>query len=396
MNQPTDTTGHAQRLRLHEVADLDDRSFVPYIEERFDQLVTAAIADADGQLRTAQHAVLYAPEQHQRLRDALTFAEGDLQVAFERMTYEGDSRAARTAHLLRRVRTALHEVNRETTAADGRQRESGSELPPIDVIVTARSWLVDALPDHFNRLLAKTLADVGLSARPAAADDVFDTIEEGWNDGHLREPRSAQVDELLAKGPVAFRGLVADDARSQNIRVTELRHPLLQRRWAKALAELTELTVPVARASSSSALGPLPAAVYRMPEADAYTVFNARRFFAAVSQRRAEHRRLLGTYTALVAECRRAAPTHDLRRRAVGAAIDHLVNEQPAAAARVLTGLCPYIIGNGLIELPPGERAELKRRLVAEARAVATARPPDAARPPAQPSRPPAAAAAIR
>ncbi|GAA3904284.1 hypothetical protein GCM10022244_13070 [Streptomyces gulbargensis] len=399
MTPSTDEIRHGQRLRLRDVAALDDRSFALYIGERFDQLVTAAIADADGRLRPTQHTVLRAPERLQRLRDALTFAEGDLQVGVERMTYQHDARAARTARLLRRVRNALHEVNREAAAArhaEARRREAGAEPPVTDVIATARSWLVDALPDHFHRHLAQTLADAGLPARPAAVD-VFDTVEEGWHDGHLTAPRTPQVDELLAKGPVAFRGLVADDARAQGARVAVLRHPLLQRRWAQALAELTHLTVPVARASSNSALGPLPDGVYDMPETDAYRIFNARRLLTAVWQRQSEHKRLLHQYATAVTEARRTAPEEDLRRRAVGAAIDRLVNEQPAAAARVVTGLCPHITGDGLIELQARDRIDLKRRLVAEARSAAQPPPQlDTALPPAPPARTALPATAVR
>ncbi|MGW6536762.1 hypothetical protein ACWGBV_19690 [Streptomyces sp. NPDC055051] len=395
MTQSTDDTRH-ERLHLHEVAFLDDRSFDLYIEERFDQLVTAAIADADGRLRPEQHTVLHAPGRLLQLHDALTFAQGDLQVAAERMAYHGDARAARTTRLLRRVRTALHEVTRKTTAVrreEGRQREAEATPPSTDVIVMARNWLVDALPDHFNRLLTRTFAEAGFPLRPAAAD-VFGTVEEGWDDGLLTEPRTQQVDELLAKGAVAFRSLVADDVRAQNARATALRHPLLQRRWAQALDELAELTIPVARASSSSVLGPLPAGVYDLPETDAYKVFNSRRFLTAVWQRQAERKHLLRHYAATVTELRRSSPEHDLRRRAVEAAIDQLVNQQPAAASRLVTGLLPHTTGDGLIELPPGERASLKRRLIAEARAAAVlARTPDTAPPlPAPAPRPTAPA----
>ncbi|MFC8269441.1 hypothetical protein ACFUIZ_27535 [Streptomyces cinereoruber] len=399
MTQPTDDTWH-ERLRLHEVALLDDRSFDLYIEERFDQLVTAAIADADGRLRPEQHTALHVPRSLLQLHDALTFAQGDLQVAAERMTYYGDARAARTTRLLRRVRTALHEVTRKTTAVrreEGRRREAEATPPSTDVIVMARNWLVNALPDHFNRLLTRTFAEAGFPLRPAAAD-VFGTVEEGWDDGLLPEPRTQQVDELLAKGAVAFRGLVADDVRAQNARTTALRHPLLQRRWAQALDELAELTIPVARASSSSVLGPLPAGVYDLPETDAYKVFNSRRFLTAVWQRQAERKHLLRHYAAIVTERRCSSPEHDLRRRAVEAAIDRLVNQQPAAASRLVTGLLPHTTGDGLIELPPGERASLKRRLVAEARAAAVpTRTPDTAPPPPAPApRPALAAPAMR
>ncbi|MGW7303952.1 hypothetical protein ACWGI1_00050 [Streptomyces sp. NPDC054835] len=397
MPQPTDTTAHTHRLRLRlrEVASLSDSAFVLYTVERFDQLVTAAIADADGQLRPTQHTALHAPENHKRLRDALTFAEGDLHVALERMTYHQDARAPRTARLLRKVRTALHEVQREATAFGDRQRAADSGPPSNDLIVMARSWLVHAFPDHFSRLLAEALAQAGLSARPATAD-VFDMVEDAWRDGRLTQPRTAQVDELLAKGDVAFRGLVADDARAQDARIPALRHPLLQRRWSKALADLVELTVPAARASSESALGRLPADVYELPVADAYKVFNSRRFLAAVWQRQAEHKYRLRAYTATVRERALAAPEYDRRRRAVETAIDRLVNERMDPVSRVLTGLCPYVTDDGLIELPPQERSQLKRQLVAEARDAATSRTPQTALPPLLPARPPVAAPATR
>ncbi|MFG2115568.1 hypothetical protein ACGFRB_23560 [Streptomyces sp. NPDC048718] len=384
MTEPSDSTPHGSRLRLAEVADLDDQTFALYIETRFDQLVTAAVADADGLLRPAQHHFLRDPRRLEPLRDALTYASGDLQIAVERMTYHRDARTARTGRLLRRVRTALQETERALATErreDARRRAAGGG-PQTDVVLVARGWLTAALPDHFERLLAQTLTEAGLPVRPPAAD-VLDVVENGWSDGYLDAPRTPEVERLLAKGPVAFRGAVAADARDQADRITELRHPLLQRRWAKALAELTDLTVPVARASSNSALGRLPDDVYDLPEADAKAVLAARRFLVAVWQRRVEHTRLLNHYAATVTDSSRTSPREALRLRAVDKAIDRLVAEQPDAAARMLTGLQQRTASDGLAGLTPTERTSLKRRLVAEACAAArTPRPLTTALPP--------------
>ncbi|BAU88045.1 hypothetical protein SLA_7179 [Streptomyces laurentii] len=372
MTEPSDGTTHGSRLRLREVADLDDQTFTLYIEERFDQLVTAAIADADGFLSPDQHHLLHEPQRLEFLRDALTYAEGGLQVSVERMAYHRDARTARTGRLLRRVRTALHETDRTLATerrADARRRAADGG-PQTDVVLVARGWLASALPDHFERLLAQTLTEAGLPDRPAAAD-VFDAVENGWSDGYLNAPRTPEVDHLLAKGPIAFQGAVAADARDQADRITELRHPLLQRRWASGLAELTDLTVPVARASSTSALGRLPDDVYDLPEADAKAVFAARRFLVAIWQRRAEHTHLLHNYAATVTDLGRSSPREALRRRAVDQAIDRLATEQPDAAARMLTGLQQHTASDGLAGLTPTERTGLKHRLVAEARAAA-------------------------
>ncbi|MEU9939059.1 hypothetical protein [Streptomyces lavendulae] len=383
MPEPTDSTQPQYlRLRLREVATLDDEAFAHYLQERFEHLVTAAIADAGGHLRPAQHDLLHAPARLHQLRDALTFAEGDLQVAAERMTYRQDPRASRTARQLRQVRTARHQVHRETAAlrrSEERTREA-EKTPSTDTSTTARGWLSQAYPVRFAQLLAQAQATAGLPARPLAKD-VFDTIEEGWADAHLPAPRTPEVDRLLVMGVVTFRGVVADDARNQNDRDPALRHPLLQRHWNTALEELIGLTVPVARASSSSALGSLPDGFADLPEPDAFKILNARRFLVAAWQRRAEHNRLIRQYAITVTDRRRTAPDRDLRIQALDTALDRLVAEQPAATARILARLRPYATADGSLEpdtFTPALRAQAKREVLADLAAI---RRPDLAMP---------------
>ncbi|MFF9980441.1 hypothetical protein [Streptomyces erythrochromogenes] len=385
-----------RRLRLREVADLDDTAFTDYLHDRFDHLVTAAIADAAGYLRPAQHDLLHTPGRLHDLRDALTFAEGDLQVAAERMTYRRDPRTARTSRQLRQVRTALHQVHRETAAlrrAEARTRDAAAGTPATDTVTTARGWLAHAYPARFTQLLAQAQAAAGLPARPLAKD-IFDTIEEGWADGHITAPSTPGVEQMLAKGVVAFRSAVADDARNQNDRDPALRHPLLQRRWNTALDELATLTVPVAHASSPSALGALPGDFSHMPEQDAFKILNARRFLVAIWQRRAEHTRLIHQYAGTVTDRRRVAPDHDLRSQALDAALDRLVAEHPAAAARILARLRPYATADGRLEedvFTPALRAQAKREVLADLGAI---RRPDTVLPSAIVPRPVIAATA--
>ncbi|MET9958177.1 hypothetical protein ABZ128_03665 [Streptomyces sp. NPDC006326] len=376
MTATSDTPQHQhRRLRLREVADLDDTAFSDYLQDRFDNLVTAAIADAASYLRPAQHDLLHAPDRLHDLRDALTFAEGDLQVAVERMTYRRDPRAARTTRQLRQVRTARHQVHRETAdlrRAEDRTREAAAVTPSTDTVTTARGWLAHAYPARFAQLLAQAHVAAGLPARPLAKD-IFDTIEEGWADGHLTAPITPGVEHLLAKGVVAVRSTVADDARDQNNRDPALRHPLLQRRWNTALEELVSLTVPVARASSPSALGALPRDFSGLPEQDAFKILNARRFLVAIWQRRAEHTRLVHQYAGTVTERRRAAPDHDLRSQALDETLDRLVAEHPAAAARILARLRPYATADGRLEedvFTPALRAQAKREVLADLAAI--------------------------
>ncbi|MEU3402939.1 hypothetical protein ABZ766_03155 [Streptomyces sp. NPDC006670] len=364
-----------RRLRLREVADLDDTAFSDYLRDRFDHLVTAAIADAAGYLRPSQHDLLHAPDHLHDLRDALTFAEGDLQVAVERMTYRRDPRAARTSRQLRQVRTALHQVHRQAAAlrrTEDRTRDAAAESPSTDTVATTRSWLAHAYPARFTQLLAQAHVAAGLPARPLA-EDVFDTIEEGWADGHLTAPSTPGVEQLLTRGVVAFRSAVADDARDQNDRDPALRHPLLQRRWNTALEELVSLTVPVARASSPSALGALPGDFSGLPEEDAFKILNARRFLVAIWQRRAEHTRLIRQYAGTVTDRRRTAPDHELRSQALDAALDRLVAEHPAAAARILARLRTYATTDGRLEpevFTPALRAQAKREVLADLAAI--------------------------
>ncbi|WP_332757662.1 hypothetical protein [Streptomyces sp. MT206] len=385
-----------RRLRLREVSDLDDNAFSGYLQDRFDHLVTAVIADAAGYLRPAQHDLLHAPGRLHDLRDALTFSEGDLQVAVERMTYRRDPRAARTSRQLRQVRTARHQVHRETAPlrrAEDRTRDAAAESTSTDTVTTTRSWLAHAYPARFTQLLAQAHVAAGLPARPLAKD-IFDTIEEGWADGHLTAPSTPGVEQLLAKGVVAFRSAVADDVRDQNHRDPALRHPLLQRRWNTALEELVSLTVSVARASSPSALGALPSDFPGLPEEDAFKILNARRFLVAIWQRRAEHTRLIRQYAGTVTDRRRTAPDHELRSQALDAALDRLVAEHPAAAARILARLRPYATTDGRLEqavFTPALRAQAKREVLADLAAI---RRPDIVLPSAIAPRPVLAATA--
>lgn len=409
MSQMPDDARPERRLRLYEVADLEQEAFDQYVQERFTHLVAAAIADAAGLLNPLQRAVLHTPDRLPDLHDALTFAEGNQQIVVERMTYRRDPRTARSTRLLRQVRAAHHRAARhvaEARRAEARRREAAEPLP-TDLVTVTRSWLARTLPDRFHQLLDEELAQAGLPERPPATD-AFDIVERGWADGHLPAERTQEVDHLLAKGPVAFRAVVADDARAQDQRNPALRHPLLQRRWAQVLNELTELTLPVARASSSRTLGPLPRGVYDMPEADAYKILNARRFLCALWQRRGEHARLLHQYSTTVTDRRRSAPAHDPRRHAIEAAIDRLVAEHPAAAMHILGGLISHTGEEGRVELSPDERAALKRRLASEVRTLpaiprpqeaippSVPRPPEVALPPVPPTRAVPAGPAVR
>ncbi|MEU6312283.1 hypothetical protein [Streptomyces sp. NPDC047014] len=394
----SDAAQPQNRLRLREVADLDDTEFSDYVQDRFNQLVTAAIADAAGYLRPVQHDLLHAPHRVHDLRDALTFAEGDLQLAGERMSYRRDPRAAHTSRRLRQVRTALHQVHRETAAlsrAENRRHDAAAGRGATDTATTARSWLAHAYHARFAQLLTQAQTAVGLPVRPLAKD-IFDTIEEGWADGHLTAPSTPDVERLLARGVVAFRSAVADDARDQNDRVPALRHPLLQRRWNMALDELAALTVPVARASSASALGALPSDFSHLPEPDAFKILNARRFLVAIRQRRAEHTGLINQYAGIVTGQRRVAPDHDLRSQALDTALDRLVAEHPAAATLALARLRPYATADGRLEedvFTPALRAQVKREVLAD---LAVIRRPDVVLPATIVPRPVLAAPAAR
>ncbi|MYT96581.1 MULTISPECIES: hypothetical protein [unclassified Streptomyces] len=285
MPHPSRTPSSERRsLRLNDVAHMGAAELQPLLQDSFRNLVTAAIADATGHLPRSSRKLLHGPHFRDDLVDALRWAEGEMQVASERMTWIGDPRAERTGHQLQQIRTALAQARAEE--ADRRRAEhraSAGHQVDTDPAATARIWLRSAFPDRFEQLLAQEYATAQLeprTERPGPAD-VFDAIEWGASEGYLFATMTPAVHDLLAKSPLAFRNTVAADAREQDERNVELRHPLLLRRWRTALDELAEMTAPLAGAASPTLLGPLTTDLDAMPRQAAFAVLNARRFLVA-------------------------------------------------------------------------------------------------------------------
>lgn len=122
MPQPSHTTPPERRsLRLNDVARMGAATLQPLPQDSFRNLVTAAIADATGHLPRSSRKLLHGPHFRDDLVDALRWAEGEIQVASERMTWTGDPRAERTLRQLQQIRTALAQARAEE--ADRRRTE---------------------------------------------------------------------------------------------------------------------------------------------------------------------------------------------------------------------------------------------------------------------------------
>ncbi len=230
MPQPTTTPSSEPRsLRLNDVAHMGAAKLQPLLQDSFRNLVTSAIADATGHLPRSSRKLLHGPHFCDDLVDALRWAEGEMKVACERMTWTKDPRAERTGRQLQQIRTALAQARAEE--ADRRRTEhraSAGHRVDSDPAPTARLWLRSAFPGRFEQLLAQEYATAQLeprTERPGPAD-VFDAIEWGASEGYLFATMTPAVHDLLAKSPVAFRNTVAADAREQDERNVELRHPL--------------------------------------------------------------------------------------------------------------------------------------------------------------------------
>ncbi|MBM7167079.1 hypothetical protein JQK87_01290 [Streptomyces sp. G44] len=373
MPQPSHNAPPERRsLRLNDVARMGAATLQPLLQHSFRNLVTAAIADATGHLPRSSRKLLHGPHFRDDLVDALRWAEGEIQVASERMTWTGDPRAERTLRQLQQIRTALAQAR--TEEADRRRTEhhaSAGHQVDTDSAATARLWLRSAHPDRFEQLLDQEYATAQFEppAQRHAPADVFDAIEWGASEGYLFATMTPAVLELLTKSPLAFRNTVAADTREQDERTIELRHPLLLRRWRTALDELAEMTAPLAGATSAAVLGPLTTDLDAMPRQAAFAVLNARRFLVAVHQRTAENIRVARQYAQTITQREQDEPDHAEHRRVFGQALHRLADEHPADYDHIRHRLRPFETSPGRLDvsvLNADQRGALKRQVLAE------------------------------
>ncbi|WP_051852054.1 hypothetical protein [Streptomyces sp. NRRL F-5650] len=224
---------------------------------------------------------------------------------------------------------------------------------------------------------------------------MFDAIERGASEGYLFATMTPAVHDLLVKSPLAFRNTVAADAREQDQRNVELRHPLLVRRWRIALDELAEMTAPLAGATSATVLGPLTTDLDAMPRQAAFAVLNARRFLVAVHQRTAENTRVARQYAQTITQREQDEPEHAAHRRVFDQALNRLADEHPAAYDHVRHRLRPFETSPGRLDasvLNADQRGALKRRVLAELTPLPASATPHLSAAPAAPR--PATAAA--
>ncbi|WP_157878926.1 hypothetical protein [Streptomyces sp. CT34] len=373
MPQPSHSSSSERHsLRLNDVAHMGAAKLQPLLQASFRNLVTAAIADATGHLPRSSRKLLHGPHFRDDLVDALRWAEGEMQVASERMTWTGDPRAERTLRQLQQIRTALAQARAEE--ADRRRTEhraSAGHHVDTDSAATARLWLRSAFRDRFEQLLAQEYATAQLeppAQRPGPAD-VFDAIEQGASEGYLFATMTPPVHDLLARSPLAFRNAVADDAREQDERNVELRHPLLLRRWRTALDQLAQMTAPLARATSPTALGPLTADLDAMPRQAAFAVLNARRFLVAIHQRTAENTRLARQFARTITQREQDEPDHAAHCRVFDQALRRLADEHPTGYDHIRHRLRLFETSPGRLDatvLNADQRGALKRQVLAE------------------------------
>ncbi|QNP74341.1 hypothetical protein IAG44_36045 [Streptomyces roseirectus] len=361
-----------EKIRLADVARVPTDALVPLISDRFDNLVTVAVADAvSGRVPQRTRRLLRGPEWRQDWQDALLCADGELQVATERMRYSGDRRLETTEHRLRRVRVRRNEASvlvkelRRHDFLGSVERRTGA-----DSRLTAQGWLRIAFPEEYAALLADERArlDVAEEGGEPSFRDVHEQIEYACAHGTLTAPRTPEVDALLAAADAVVRHAAAADAKDQEGRNAALRHPLLLGRWENALRELGRMTAGRARAETPHALGTLPADFYALPRPEATGVLNARRFLAALLQRRLEYKRYVRQLTQVLRERARENPYVVAAAEAKTNAGALLAARHPGEYAYVLAALAPYeesagVLPAALVSSP--RRAALKREVLA-------------------------------
>ncbi|MDQ1041476.1 hypothetical protein QFZ75_007978 [Streptomyces sp. V3I8] len=351
-------------LSVAQVATMDSELLASLMRRDFDVLVKAAIADATLRTSSSNQRLLRKREWHLAWLDALTYAEGELQVAVEIMEHTGDERAQANSDRLARIRNKLTAARK--TAVDYRKRAHRRALQEdgfYDSARTAASLLVRAHQDDFLELTSGPRA-----ALPPSSDDAFDAIEKGCARGWLSIPATQEVDRLLLSSDDAVRQAAAQDAQRQDHRNPALRHPLLLRRWRQSLHHLAEMTWTRALATSPFTLGPLPSHVHTMREDDARDIFNARRFLAAVHQRRTECDYQRRWASESVEKRRHEDPAVVAYEEACREAASALVLQHPAEHAYILQRLAPYEHRPGVIssENTPETLGALRKKIKQE------------------------------
>ena len=352
---------------------MDEEKLKAAVLRDFNSLVAIAIADATN-LTTPPHVrrFLRTEEWCRRWLDAIKCAEGSLACDLERMRFLGDERASRTEERLRGVRIRKVEAGKLLSRFRSQRDDSSQEVER-----TALMWLRQALPVDFERHMAAVIA-MGPTQPPQGEDATKKASDgelaaEAWRRGLIREPVTDSLRELLKLDDEAFADAVATDARHQNGRNHDLRHPFALSRWRDAIVELLEVTVPLAAAQNPLVLGPLKVDLWELPEERARKILNARRFFAGLLQRRAECELLIGDLRDLLgnAEPTAAAAWWGAAR---SSAMRLLAEEQPAVIDFIRNTLRQYSMPDDDTHLDPAllpssERGQLKRRVLAAARA---------------------------
>lgn len=361
-----------ERLRLSDVEHLPTDALEPLITSTFDNLVTVAIAEAtNGFIPQRTRRLLRKAEWRLDWQDALLCACGELQVAVERMRYTRDPRLEATEHRLRRVRIRRHEAGvlakklRRNDFNNSAERKSGKNSH-----LTAMGWLRQAFPAEYADLLQQERARRNLGDEPQEPSfrNVHEQIAYACARGQLKAPRTPEVEALLVAGDIAVRDAAADDAKDQEERNTALRHPLMLGRWENALRELGFMTAERALAESPHGLGTLPDDFYALPQEEAVAVLNARRFLAAIQQRRLEYKRYVRQITQALRERERDSP-HVIAAAEVKVMASQLLVERHASAyAFIRAELRPHeeydgFLPRSLVNSP--QRTEIKRRVLA-------------------------------
>ncbi|NUR02011.1 MAG: hypothetical protein HOY79_37415 [Streptomyces sp.] len=358
-----------ERLRLADVEHIPTDRLVPLITDSFDNLVTVAVAEAtNGFIPQRTRRLLRKAEWRLDWQDALLCAAGELQVATERMRHTDDPRLQTTEHRLRRVRHRRHEAEilvkklRRNDFDNSRERKSGTNSR-----LTAEGWLRNAFPDEYADLLRQERARRNLGDQPEEPSfrNVHEQIEHACAQGRIIAPRTPEVDALLAADDTVVRHAAANDAKDQEERNPALRHPLLLARWENALRELGFMVAERARAQTPHALGTLPEDFYALPQHRAIEVLNARRFLAAIQQRRLEYKRYVRQLTQAMRE--RESPHVIASAEAKETAARLLGESRPLEYAFIRAELRPHeeregFLPRSLVSSP--QRAEIKRRVL--------------------------------
>jgi hypothetical protein len=308
----------SQRIR-----EIPPHELPAHWRSKYEALATTVMSEASGTLDPEVRDILRSDEWLYEWNDALVFSRAQMETAIERMHCTGES------DRMNRARRRLDEICARLGDTDyyikTKEKEEALQDPVMaHTFITSKvaaSYLSIFHQEEFEKIAADIRARTGLPDKPPfwgdPAADKVDQIERAARYNLIGPPIGPRAEQLLEMSDFYLNRTVSEDARNQDNREKDLRHPLLLNDWMASLHDVVHQTGPTAGAIPDTMhLAPLDyPRLHRMTETDVRNILRARRFFRGLQQRINEWNRLVNrvSRTAVIAQNNAEKPWLDAR-----------------------------------------------------------------------------------